>query len=507
MAGVLARRAVGWGASQGGRRVCVQRRTTAGLAPLQNRIAALEKEVKELTAEKAKLTDKFDTMARVKLLHDQIQWYASKEMTPLNLSEILEYCQSSDYKTHLFLHRELPIRTAIAIQQLDNMPHGFTTMKSARLVKEWLLEEFELLTAAKRPDNKEQEEAYTKLLRSIHRKYQDSIIMLGKGLAELKHDLLGGKVKIRDKEKELDRMNEILLTEYPHLQEALDRYYAGRISAGFLIRQHIAIASARQRKVPRKGSEDYIGLVCGKTDLLQVCKGAIEEAEGVCTEAYGTYPKIVLQRTSAGPGVKIAHIPAHLHYIIFELLKNSLRATVEKYAVKKHLANMTVQYDCTACPPVVVSICDSDNLEDISIRISDRGGGIPVENQEKVMLYMYTTAKVSQFELMIEEDNGRTSVRPRVTPTPLAGFGYGLPISRLYAQHFDGDLRLVSMEGSGTDAYLHLGRSLQSTFESHVARSRRQSRREEAMQRSMFKRLPTSLDIPGASYLDSARLP
>ena len=39
---------------------------------------------------------------------------------------------------------------------------------------------------------------------------------------------------------------------------------------------------------------------------------------------------------------------------------------------------------------------------------------------------------------------------------PLAGFGYGLPLSKLYALAFGGDLRLLSMEGLGTDAFLHL---------------------------------------------------
>ena len=40
----------------------------------------------------------------------------------------------------------------------------------------------------------------------------------------------------------------------------------------------------------------------------------------------------------------------------------------------------------------------------------------------------------------------------------VAGLGYGLPISRGYARYFGGDLNIMSMEGFGTDAFLHLPR-------------------------------------------------
>jgi len=39
---------------------------------------------------------------------------------------------------------------------------------------------------------------------------------------------------------------------------------------------------------------------------------------------------------------------------------------------------------------------------------------------------------------------------------PMHGLGYGLPLSRLYARYFNGDIRLASIDGFGTDVYVYL---------------------------------------------------
>merc|ERR1719186_1152441 len=47
------------------------------------------------------------------------------------------------------------------------------------------------------------------------------------------------------------------------------------------------------------------------------------------------------------------------------------------------------------------------------------------------------------------------------TSTPMHGLGYGLPLSRLYARYFGGDIKVASCDGYGTDTFIYL-RALES---------------------------------------------
>lgn len=140
-------------------------------------------------------------------------------------------------------------------------------------------------------------------------------------------------------------------------------------------------------------------------------------------------------------------MPAHLHHIVYEVLKNSMRAVIEHHGLNRPAEEY---------PEIKVVIVDRENNEDVCIKVMDEGGGIPRAQLQSVWSYMYTTAVEDANEIFDSIDSGEARDFGGTVPIPLAGMGYGLPISRVFARYLGGDIELVSMEGYGTDAYIHM---------------------------------------------------
>lgn len=73
------------------------------------------------------------------------------------------------------------------------------------------------------------------------------------------------------------------------------------------------------------------------------------------------------------------------------------------------------------------------------LQVADEGGGIKRSGMPRIWTYLYTTS-VSPLTLMDDSFEAADS------PAVMAGYGVGLPISRLYARYFGGDLNITSME-------------------------------------------------------------
>jgi signal transduction histidine kinase len=96
---------------------------------------------------------------------------------------------------------------------------------------------------------------------------------------------------------------------------------------------------------------------------------------------------------------------------------------------------------------------------DVLIKVSDRGGGFDKKVAKRIFDYGFTTAR----------DLRKEKVNPGSSPSAeadlrdqqklqIAGFGVGLPLSRLYARYFGGDVHISQMYGHGTDVFINLNR-------------------------------------------------
>lgn len=161
-----------------------------------------------------------------------------------------------------------------------------------------------------------------------------------------------------------------------------------------------------------------------------------------------------------------SYVPIHLEYMLTEILKNAFRATVEHH-YKQHGHSST-----RPIPPVTITISPppSSSSPFLSLRVRDQGGGVSPSNMARIFSYAFTTAGHST------EDGGGgpyaaqhvggsaavggTSVEGnlfgeitgkglQVGLGTIAGLGYGLPMSRLYARYFGGSLDLFSLDGWG----------------------------------------------------------
>ena len=79
-------------------------------------------------------------------------------------------------------------------------------------------------------------------------------------------------------------------------------------------------------------------------------------------------------------------------------------------------------------PPITCQIFKT--VDDITIKISDQGGGINRATRGRIFEYMFSTAP----EVRLPHGGGSYGAGLEGRNLPMHGLGYGLPLSRLYAR-------------------------------------------------------------------------
>ena len=275
----------------------------------------------------------------------------------------------------------------------------------------------------------------------------------------------------------------------------LDQHLRARIGTRLVAEQHLAMHMATKSPLPvesRPAHDSFIGVIDTALRPSQVVLSCQSFVGEICELKYGIRPSLVL---TGEIDAEFAHIPMHLEYIITELLKNAFRATIESGNERS-----PIEVTIAAAPDVPASGTKLDALKQlrvseersydfsqagldeycadhdevkaeagttpnpinstapaITLRIRDRGGGIPPETLPNIWSYSFTTFGADE---AVAADNGTSDGLNAIANggdhSTIAGLGYGLPLSRAYAEYFGGGIAVQSMYGWGTDVYLSL---------------------------------------------------
>ncbi|XP_051992547.1 pyruvate dehydrogenase kinase 2b [Xyrauchen texanus] len=342
-----------------------------------------------------------------------IDYYAKFSPSPLSMKQFLDFGSSNacEKTSFMFLRQELPVRLSNSLKEINLLPDHLIMTPSVQLVHSWFVQSLlEILEFQdKSPEDSRVLEEFVEALVTIRNRHNDVVPTMAQGVIEYR-DAFGA-----------DHFTS------QNIQYFLDRFYMSRISIRMLINQHTLIFDG----TTKPGHHSSIGCIDTCCDVTEVIRDAFECAKMLCEQNYLGSPELELREINAknkSQPNEISYVPSHLYHMVFELFKNAMRATIEHHETSSTL------------PPIKVIV--ALGTEDLSIKINDQGGGVPFRKIDRLFSYMYSTA-------------------PRPTlgdhqRTPMAGFGYGLPISRLYARYFQGDLQLYPMEGYGTDAVIQL---------------------------------------------------
>jgi len=355
----------------------------------------------------------------------QLDKYSKYSPAPISIQNLLDHGKQSDNRaSFLFLKKEIPTRLANMVMELRLLPEDLLRQKECTEILNDYITSFRDLVSFEDDDGHGDLSRFNESLHAARRRHLGIVPTMATAVIKL---------------RAINQSEGVSET----VQYFLDRLYTNRISIHMLIAQYNALSAEKAQKLT-----GLVGTIDQKCNILEVAYDAYDAASHLCDGEYFNHPKLsatALDTTDSNldtqGDVTVTYVPAHLHHIFFEIFKNSMRATCE----------FSEKMDLLELPRITCSIFKTK--EDITIKISDLGGGINRRMRRKVFNYMFSTAPG-----VVSEDGSYGTVGLADDVLPMHGLGYGLPLSRVYARYFKGDIVMASVDGHGTDTYVYLQR-------------------------------------------------
>lgn len=390
--------------------------------------------------------------------------YARQLAHPVSLRQLAGYGKTLTKQKIIssanFVRMELPIRLALRIQDLQCLPFGVVNNYHLQKIYESYYTTFNLFRRLKPITT----------IADNERACRDMLNMLDAHMSNLPHLMMGAL--------EISLHTNVGPEE---LDPFMSRILRSRILRRLIVEEHLLLLAIYQAEPYAEKSADFIGEIfndCNaKTHLVQVhdlIKKTIDYPEPLM-------PDLIVD---GDVDTTFPFIVPHLHYMFGEVLRNSLQATVKTQGDAARTKSL---------PPIKVLVVNGK--KDVVFRISDHGGGIPQEKLDKIWLF-HKLPEVARTSLMnfhmipglqlysnLKTDQGgcpsqiltgnqaetalhQTSlVEVALKKSTLANLierphtvnlGLGLPMCKVYADYWNGDILMNSIEGFGSDTCLTL---------------------------------------------------
>lgn len=337
-------------------------------------------------------------LARLPRSFDHVRQQAMVQCKTMTIDDLMRSSKSDSASLRTaarWLHEQLPIRFARRIEGFMKLPHVVVADARISSVLRTYVESFDVLHEFRSIETEADEEDFLRVIEDLVEKHRPGTELIAEGY------------------KEVRRL-------YPEmrLDQFLHDHFTMRIATSILMDNYV------EQRNPRP---HFVGVVCQDMRPVDIVNDIVDVVSELTQSIYGIAPRVEFR---GNEDCVLDYIPRHVKYMVMESLKNAFRSTVERHIRKNGNAEVDL-------PPVVVEFQQGD--VHVIIKVSDQGGGMKKHMQQEAWQYGWTTGG-----------------RPGDGQKRLSGFGFGLPLTKLFARYFGGDVFMQALPGHGTDIYLIL---------------------------------------------------
>ncbi|KAG0199361.1 hypothetical protein BGX33_011709 [Mortierella sp. NVP41] len=319
--------------------------------------------------------------------------YASQAVNPITLRQLVFFGRNmlpdKLLKSANYVRTELPIRLAHRIRDFQNLPFIVGTNPHIERVYDLYWQAFEQLRTVPEIKTLKENDRFCELIKDLLNDHLVVIPQLALGIMESAKHIPPDQV-----------------------DQFMNKMLRSRISRRVLAEQHISLTANYNSPNHTMTDRGYIGIIythCNPREIVErtallaaeTCRRQLEHEQGYHGhhDHHGNHsnrgsgnsrdgiikpPQVVLD---GNIDAEFSYIPDHIEYILYELLKNSMRSVMLHGIPDSTTGEL---------PPIQITVCEGTN--DIVFRISDRGGGISPLMEPDIWSYSQSAARFVNFQ-------------------------------------------------------------------------------------------------------------